>query len=243
LDNTVERLERLERLERTELLLGEEALKKLGRARVVVFGLGGVGGHCAEALARSGIGSLCLVDNDKVTASNINRQLCATGSTVGRFKTDVLRERLLDINPEAEIETYNIFFTNETEFDFSGYDYVVDAIDTISAKIEIIKRCNECGTPVISSMGAGNKLDPARFEVADIYKTSVCPLARVMRYELRKLGIKHLKTVYSREEPRKPNRIIPANGNKTAPGSIAFVPSVCGLIIASEVVKDISGYN
>jgi tRNA A37 threonylcarbamoyladenosine dehydratase len=231
----------LNEFERTALLLGDASIERLNGARIALFGVGGVGGHCGEALARSGVGSLTLIDNDKITASNINRQICALHSTIGRFKTDVLRERFLDINPQMNIETHNIFFTPETEFDFSVYDYVIDAIDTITSKIEIAVRCNESGTPLISSMGAGNKLDPTRFEVADIYKTSVCPLARVMRYELKKRGIKHLKTVYSKEEVRKTYGEIRVNEHKTAPGSTAFVPSVCGLIIASQVVKDLCG--
>jgi tRNA A37 threonylcarbamoyladenosine dehydratase len=232
---------KLNEFERTTLLLGDASIERLSRARIALFGVGGVGGHCGEALARSGVGSLTLIDNDKVSASNINRQICALQSTIGRFKTDVLRERFLDINPQMNIETHNIFFTPESEFDFSGYNYVIDAIDTITSKIEIAVRCDKTGTPLISSMGAGNKLDPTRFEVADIYKTSVCPLARVMRYELKKRGIKHLKTVYSKEEVRKTFGEIRVNEHKTAPGSTAFVPSVCGLIIASEVVKDLCG--
>jgi tRNA A37 threonylcarbamoyladenosine dehydratase len=227
--------------ERTELLLGNEALEKIKRARIAVFGVGGVGGHCAEALARSGALRLTLIDNDTVSESNLNRQICALHSTIGQYKTEVLRERFTDINPDIIVETHNMFFEKDTEFDFSRFDYVIDAIDTISSKIEIAVRCSDCGTPLISSMGAGNKLDPTEFEVADIYKTSVCPLARVMRYELRKRGIKHLKTVYSREVPRKTFGEIKVNERKTAPGSTAFVPSVCGLIIASEVVKDICG--
>ncbi|MDR0992926.1 MAG: tRNA threonylcarbamoyladenosine dehydratase [Ruminococcus sp.] len=225
--------------ERTTLLIGEENLDKLKKSRVAVFGVGGVGGHCAEALVRSGIGMIVLIDNDTVAQSNINRQLCALQSTVGRHKTEVLRERFLDINPSLEIETHNLFFTSESSFDFGRFDYVIDAIDTVSSKIEIVVRCDESETPVISAMGAGNKLSPARFEVSDIYKTSVCPLARVIRYELKKRGIKHLKTVYSREEPRKIAFF--AKNGKPIPGSIAFVPSVCGLIMASEVVKDICG--
>lgn len=227
---------------RTELMLGSEAMKKLSESKVAVFGIGGVGGYVTEALARSGVGSLTLVDSDKISMTNINRQIYALLNTVGKYKTDVAKERIMQINPECKVDIYNVFFTpeNSDDFDFSQYDYIVDAIDTVSGKIEIAVKAQEYGIPVISSMGAGNKLDPTLFEVADIYKTSVCPLARVMRYELRKRGIKHLKTVYSKEIP-----IIPDTegyeeiSKKRIPASIAFVPSAAGLIIAGEVIKDL----
>ena len=227
---------------RTELLLGENAVKKLNDCRVAVFGIGGVGGYTAEALARSGVGKLDLIDNDTVSESNINRQIIALHSTVGRAKVDVMKERILDINPDAEVRAYNTFFMPETEgeFDFTLYDYVVDAIDTVTGKIALAVKADKAGTPIISSMGAGNKLDPTAFEVADIYKTSVCPLARVMRRELKQRGIKKLKVVYSKEAPLSP---VSADENeqhrKQTPGSTAFVPSVAGLIIAGEVIKDL----
>ena len=231
-----------EELSRTELLLGEKALEKLAKSRVAIFGIGGVGGYTAEALARSGIGALDLIDNDKVTLSNINRQIYALHSTVGEYKVDVAKERILDINPNINIKTYTTFYMPETsdEFDFGQYDYVVDAIDTVSGKIELVMQADKFNVPIISSMGAGNKLNPTEFELQDIYKTSVCPLARVMRQELKKRNIKNLKVVYSKEPPIK-NHQNPEwiTKNKKAPGSIAFVPSVAGLIIASEVIKDI----
>ncbi len=228
---------------RTELILGSDAMERLSAARVAVFGIGGVGGYTAEALARSGIGALDLIDNDTVSESNINRQIIALHSTVGRYKTEAAAERLLDINPNLKLTLHSIFFTPEiaTGFDFSQYDYIVDAIDTVTSKIELIMRAQSVGVPIISAMGAGNKLDPTAFEVSDIYSTSVCPLARVMRYELKKRGVGALKVVYSREKP-----IAPANNSKNAPagkavpGSTAFVPPVVGLIIAGEVVKDIT---
>ena len=212
---------------RTELLLGKENMEKLAAARVCIFGIGGVGGYVAEALARSGIGHLELVDNDVVCLSNLNRQIIATHETVGRYKVDVMKERILSINPAAEVTVHKCFYLPETQaqFDFTKYDYVVDAIDTVSGKIALVLQAEESGTPVISSMGAGNKLDPAGFQVADIYQTSVCPLAKVMRRELKRRGVKKLKVVSS---PR-----------RNIPGSIAFVPSVAGLIIAGEVVKDL----
>ena len=221
---------------RTELLLGEEGVAKLKQAKVAVFGIGGVGGYVVEALARSGVGSFVLVDSDTVNVTNINRQIIATHDTIGRYKTEVMKERILSINPEAEIEIRNCFFLpeNREEFDFTQYSYVVDAVDTVTAKIELIMQAQEAGVPVISSMGAGNKLDASAFEVADIYKTSVCPLAKVMRRELKKRNVKHLKVVYSKEEPIK-------HEAGRLPGSIAFVPSVAGLIIAGEVVKDLVG--
>ena len=227
---------------RTELLLGESAVKKLSGCRVAVFGIGGVGGYTAEALARSGVGKLDLVDNDTVSESNINRQIIALHSTVGRAKVDVMKERILDINPDAEVRAYNTFFMPETEgeFDFTLYDYVVDAIDTVTGKIALAVKADKAGTPIISSMGAGNKLDPTAFEVADIYKTSVCPLARVMRRELKQRGIKKLKVVYSKEAPLSPVSVDENEQHrKQTPGSTAFVPSVAGLIIAGEVIKDL----
>lgn len=221
-------------LERTGFLIGNEGLERLRRARVAVFGIGGVGGHAAEALARSGIGSLDFIDNDKVTLSNINRQIIALHSTVGRNKTEVMRERALDINPALEVRVFNCFFLpeNSAEFDFASYDYVVDAVDTVTAKLEIIRKAKEASTPVISCMGAGNKLDPVQFEVTDIYRTQMCPLAKVMRKELKKRGIEQLKVVYSKEPALK-------SPQGRIPGSIAFVPSVAGLLAAGEVIKDI----
>lgn len=229
---------------RSALLLGEEGIEKLNKSKVAVFGVGGVGGYVAEALARSGVGHFVLVDNDDVSITNINRQIIATTKTVGRDKVEVMRERILEINPEADVEIRKCFYLpeNADTFDFSNYSYVVDAVDTVTAKLEIIVRAKEADVPVISSMGAGNKLDPTKFEVADIYKTSVCPLAKVMRHECKKRGIKKLKVVYSKEESMKPimtsNEEIP-EGKRAIPGSVAFVPSVAGLIIAGEVVKDI----
>ena len=227
--------------ERTRKVLGEKARHKLANARVAVFGVGGVGGHVVEALARSGIGAIDLIDSDKVEQSNINRQIVALQSTVGEYKVDIARERILDINPQCEVRVYRTFFLPETSdaFDFAAYDYVADAIDTVTGKIELIVKCKETGTPVISSMGAGNKLDPTAFEVADIYSTSVCPLAKVMRRELKARGIDSLKVVYSREIPRKPEG---AEGEEArTPGSLAFVPSVAGLIMAGEIIKDLIG--
>ena len=227
---------------RTQILLGEDGMKKLHEARVAIFGIGGVGGYVAEALARSGVGSFVLVDSDTVSESNINRQIIATYSTVGMSKTDVMKERILDINPDADVEVRKCFYLpeNAAEFDFSRYSYVVDAVDTVTAKIEIIMRAKESHVPVISSMGAGNKLDPTKFQVADIYRTSVCPLAKVMRHELRKRGVKELKVVYSTEEPViHTGEEETVKQNRPAPGSVAFVPSVAGLIIAGEAVKDL----
>ncbi len=222
-----------EQFERTGLLLGEEAVEKLNKSRVIIFGVGGVGGYVAEALVRTGIGYFTLVDKDTVSESNINRQIIALHSTVGRDKVDVLKERMLDINPYVQVDARKCFFLpeNAQEFDFSQYDYVVDAVDTVTAKLQIIVQAKEAGVPVISAMGAGNKVCPERFEVADIYKTEVCPLAKVMRRELKKRGVKKLKVVYSKEEPVYKGRI---------PGSIAFAPSVAGLIMAGEVVKDLA---
>ena len=232
--------------ERTELLLGAEAMERLRNSRVVIFGVGGVGGYVTEALARSGVGAFELVDRDVVSVTNLNRQIIATWKTIGRDKTEVMAERIADINPQAQVTLRKCFFLPETadQFDFSTYDYVVDAVDTVTAKIEIILRAQQAGVPVISSMGAGNKLDPSKFEVADIYKTSVDPLARVMRRELKKRGVRKLKVVYSKEEPMKPLGVIEADpeaGRKDVPGSSAFTPSAAGLLIASEVVKDLIG--
>ena len=234
--------------ERTELLLGAEAMERLRNSRVVIFGVGGVGGYVTEALARSGVGAFELVDRDVVSVTNLNRQIIATWKTIGRDKTEVMAERITDINPQAQVTVHKCFFLPETadRFDFSTYDYVVDAVDTVTAKIEIILRAQQAGVPVISSMGAGNKLDPSKFEVADIYKTSVDPLARVMRRELKKRGVRKLKVVYSKEEPMKPLGVIEADpeaGRKDVPGSSAFTPSAAGLLIASEVVKDLIGFG
>jgi len=227
---------------RTELLLGSEAMEKLKHARVAVFGVGGVGGFTAEALARSGVGTIDLIDSDTVSLSNLNRQIIATHKTIGRDKVEVMKERILDINPGAVVNVHKCFFLPDTKdtFDFSQYSYVVDAVDTVTAKIELVLEAQKAGVPIISSMGAGNKLNPAAFEVADIYKTSVCPLAKVMRRELKKRNVKHLKVVYSKEEAIKPiGDNAGANGRRSTPGSVAFVPSVAGLIIASEVIKDL----
>lgn len=217
---------------RTEGLLGEEAVAHLHKCRVAVFGVGGVGGFVVEALARSGVGTIDIIDKDTVCESNLNRQIIALHSTIGRDKVDVLKERILDIYPQAVVNAHKCFFLPDTraQFDFTQYDYVVDAVDTVTAKIELVMACKEAETPLISSMGAGNKLDPTAFEVADIYKTSVCPLARVMRRELKKRGVERLKVVYSKEEPEV---------RRETPASIAFVPSVAGLIIAGEVIKDL----
>ena len=225
---------------RTALLIGEEGLEKLKKARVAVFGVGGVGGYVVEALARSGVGALELIDKDVVSVSNINRQIIALHSTVGRLKTEVAAERARDINPDIDVTVRNVFYLPETagEFDFTSYDYVVDAIDTVSGKIALIEQSKKANVPVISCMGAGNKLDATAFEVADITKTSVCPLARVMRRELKKRGIDHVKVVYSKEEPKESQAKDEESG-KPIPASIAFVPSVAGLILAGEVIKDL----
>lgn len=233
---------------RTELLLGKAAMEKLSRSRVAVFGIGGVGGYVCEALARSGVGSFDLVDNDKVSVTNLNRQIIATHRTIGREKVEVMKERIMEINPGAHIRVYNCFFLPENAdgFPFCEYDYIVDAVDTVTAKIELIIRAKENHVPVISSMGAGNKLDAGRFQVADIYQTRVCPLAKVMRHELKKRGIQKLKVVYSEEVPVQPS-VNPSlseteqiTGKRAVPGSVAFVPSVAGLLIAGEVIKDLS---
>ena len=237
---------------RTQLLMGDEAMDILARSRVAVFGVGGVGGYTVEALARSGVGALDLIDDDKVCVTNINRQIIALGSTVGMYKVDAAAERIRDINPDCKVTCHKMFYMPDTAhmLDFSKYDYVIDAIDTVTGKIEIIMQAKQAGVPVISSMGAGNKLDPTRFEVADIYKTSVCPLAKVMRYQLKRRGVKKLKVVYSKEEPLTPRgqAVDDGSGNtdmrtgtarRTTPASVAFVPSVVGLIIAGEVIKDL----
>ena len=225
-----------EQFSRTELLLGEEAMEILKNARVAVFGIGGVGGYVTEALARSGVGAFDLTDKDRVCLSNLNRQIIATHKSIGKYKTEVMRERILDINPEAEVRTHECFYLPETkgEFDFSSYSYVVDTVDTVTAKLSLAEEAKAAGVPMISSMGAGNKLNPFLFETADIYETSVCPLARVMRRELRKRGIDHLKVVYSKEPP------LPPLKEADGPGSTAFVPSVAGLLIASEVIRDLT---
>ncbi len=242
-----------EQFSRTALLLGEEGIERLSAARVAVFGIGGVGGYVVEALARSGVGAFVLVDSDRVCESNINRQIIATHKTVGQYKVDVMKERILDINPKAQVEIRKCFFLpeNADKFDFSQYSYVVDAVDTVTAKLEIIERAKKCNVPVISSMGAGNKLDPTKFQVADIYDTTICPLARVMRRECKKRGIDALKVVYSTEESMHPvgtsdnDSNINCNTNpegmarRSIPGSVAFVPSVAGLILAGEVIKDL----
>lgn len=246
-----------DRFSRSRMLLGREAMQKLAASRVAVFGVGGVGGYVVEALARSGVGQIDVIDNDTVALSNLNRQIIATMDTVGRNKVDVIAERILSINPDAIVYRHKCFYLPETaeEFDFTCYDYVVDAIDTVTGKIQLILQAKEAGVPVISAMGAGNKLDPARFEVADIYETSVDPLARVMRRELKKRGVEALKVVYSKEKPLQPlAEQEPAEGTgqesvneealhqrRSTPGSLAFVPSVAGLIIAGEVVRDLCG--
>lgn len=226
---------------RTEMLLGEEGVLRLKNARVAIFGVGGVGGYAAEAIARSGVGHIILIDSDRVSLSNINRQIIATHNTVGEFKTEAMRERILSINPECDVVCHSIFFDEgvKDSFDFLSYDYVVDAIDSLSAKIQLIESAHTAGCKIISAMGAGNKLDPTMFEVSDISKTTVCPLARAVRIALRKRGINHLKVVYSKEDPVIPPEV--SDGVKRrVPGSISFVPSVMGLIIAGEVIKDIA---
>lgn len=232
----------MEQLKRTELLLGRDGIEKLKNSYIAIFGIGGVGGYTAEALARSGVGRLDLIDNDTVALSNINRQIIALHSTVGRYKVDVMKERISDINPDAEVNAIKCFFLpeNKDEFDFGKYDYIVDAVDTVSAKIAIIEEAKKAGVPVISSMGAGNKLHPEMFELADISKTSVCPLAKVMRNELKKRGITDVKAVYSKEPPIK-SGVIDEKSGKPVPGSISFVPSAAGLIIAGEVIRHLTG--
>lgn len=249
----------LNQFSRTQLLLGGEAMKKLSESRVAVFGVGGVGGYACEALVRSGVGHFDLIDDDKVCLTNLNRQIIATRKTVGKYKTDVMKERMLEINPEVDVTIHKCFFLpeNADEFPFSEYDYVIDAVDTVTAKLELVMKCRELNVQIISSMGAGNKLDASAFRVADIYKTKMCPLAKVMRRELKKRGVKKLKVVYSEEKPTRPiedmsvscrtNCICPPGAahkcteRRDIPGSVAFVPSVAGLIIAGEVVKDLTG--
>lgn len=249
----------LNQFSRTELIFGREAMEKLAASRVAVFGIGGVGGYAVEALVRSGVGTVDLVDDDRICLTNINRQIYATRKTVGKYKVDVAAERIHEINPDAVVNIYKTFYTPDTaeQFDFAQYDYIVDAIDTVTGKIALVMNADAAGTPIISSMGAGNKVDPTAFEVTDIYKTSVCPLARVMRCELKRRGVKKLKVVYSREQPIAPiddmaiscraHCICPpgtarkCTQRRQVPGSNAFVPSVVGLIIAGEVIKDLSG--
>ena len=248
----------LTQFSRTELLLGKEAMDKLKNSRVAVFGIGGVGGYVCEALVRSGIGAFDLIDDDKVCLTNLNRQIIATRKTVGKYKTDVMKDRILEINPDARVEVHKCFFLpeNADEFPFEEYDYIVDAVDTVTAKISLVMKAQEMNVPIISSMGAGNKLDASQFRVADIYKTKVCPLAKVMRRELKKRGVKKLKVVYSEEEPIRPMEDTSDNCStetvcqdgveykaakrRSTPGSVAFVPSVAGLIIAGEVIKDLA---
>lgn len=232
-----------EAFSRTGLLLGQEAMDKLKHSRVAVFGLGGVGGYAVEALARCGVGALDLIDHDTISVSNLNRQILATTQTVGRLKAEVAAERVRSINPEAVVHALPIFYLPQTQdqFDFSQYDYIVDAIDTVSGKLALVEQANAANTPIISSMGTGNKLDPTAFEVADIHQTTMCPLARIMRKELKKRGIAHLKVVYSKEEPLTPSQADEAlpEGRRQIPGSVSFVPSVAGLILAGEVIKDL----
>ena len=250
----------LNQFSRTQLVFGRDAMETLANSRVAVFGIGGVGGYTVEALARSGVGKLDLIDDDKVCLTNVNRQILATLKTVGQYKVDVAEERIHSINPQCEVRTYKTFYMPDTEkeFDFTQYDYIVDAIDTVKGKLALVENANAADTPIISSMGAGNKVNAAAFEVADIYDTSVCPLARVMRYECRKRGIKKLKVVYSKEKPIRPledmsiscrkHCVCPPGTRKCTvrrdiPGSTAFVPSVAGLIIAGEVVNDLISFE
>lgn len=226
---------------RTELLFGSEGMEKLKNAKVALFGVGGVGGYVAEALARSGVGNMVLTDNDCVSVFNINRQIIALHSTVGRPKVEVMKERLLDINPEINLELHQSFYLpeNHDDYDFASYDYVIDCIDTVAAKIDLVLEAQKAGTPIIASMGTGNKHHPELLEVSDIFKTSVCPLAKVMRYELKRRGVKKLKVIYSKEQPVKVSAPLENNARRCIPGSTAFVPASAGLLIASEVVKDI----
>ncbi|MDP4120772.1 MAG: tRNA threonylcarbamoyladenosine dehydratase [Bacillota bacterium] len=251
----------LTQFSRTELILGKEAMKKLSESRVAVFGIGGVGGYAVEALARSGVGTIDIIDDDKVCVTNLNRQIFATHKTVGKYKVDVAEERIHDICPDIVVNKYRCFYMPDTadEFDFTEYDYIIDAIDTVKGKLELVKRANLAGVKIISSMGAGNKVDPTAFKVSDIFKTKVCPLAKVMRYELKRMGIKKLKVVYSEEQPIKPiedmaiscrqHCVCPSGTarkctvRRDIPGSNAFVPSVVGLIIAGEVIKDLTGFT
>ena len=247
----------LNQFSRTQLLIGEEGINRLKAAKVAVFGIGGVGGYVCEALVRSGVGAFDLIDDDKVCLTNLNRQIIATRKTIGKYKVDVMKERILDINPDADVQVHKCFFLpeNAADFPFEEYDYIVDAVDTVTAKISLVMKAKELNIPIISSMGAGNKLDASLFKVADIYQTKVCPLAKVMRRELKKRGVKKLKVVYSEEQPMTPiedmaiscrsNCICPPGAahkcteRRAIPGSVAFVPSVAGLIIAGEVVKDL----
>ncbi len=251
----------LNQFSRTQLIYGVEAMEKLAASRVAVFGIGGVGGYVVEALARSGIGAIDLIDDDKVCLTNLNRQIIATRKSLGKYKVDVAEERIHDINPDCKVRAFKTFFLPETQdqFDFTEYDYVVDAIDTVTGKLAIIEKANAAGVPVMSSMGAGNKINASLFEVADIYDTSVCPLAKVMRHECKKRGIKHLKVVYSREKPIRPLEEMSISSEasclcppeteskstvrRTVPGSTAFAPSVAGLIIAGEVINDLTGWK
>lgn len=251
----------LNQFSRTQLLLGQDNMEKLAKKRVAVFGVGGVGGYVCEALVRSGIGAFDLIDDDKVCLTNLNRQIIATRKTVGKYKAEVMKDRMLEINPDVDVRIHKCFFLpeNADEFPFNEYDYVIDAVDTVTAKIELVMKCQAEGIPIMSSMGAGNKLDASAFKVADIYKTKMCPLAKVMRRELKKRGVKKLKVVYSEEKPIRPiedmsiscrtHCICPPGAQhkcterRDIPGSVAFVPSVAGLIIASEVIKDLSAGN
>ena len=229
----------LNQFSRTEMLLGKEAMDVLKKSKVAIFGIGGVGGYVVEALARSGVGAFDLIDNDKVCLTNINRQIIATRKTVDKYKTEVMKERILEINPDAEVTMHQCFYLPETagDFDFSSYSYIVDAIDTVTAKIDLVMKAQEAKVPIISCMGAGNKMDPTQLKVADIYKTTMCPLAKVMRRELKKRRVKHLKVVFSTESPKRPI------GDNNVPGSVSFVPSVAGLIMAGEIIKDLIGYE
>lgn len=249
----------LDSFSRTELLLGSLAMDKLQNAHVAIFGIGGVGGYSVEALARSGIGYFDLIDDDKVCQTNINRQIIATRKTIGQYKTEIMKQRILEINPDAKVHVHQCFFLPDTKdlFDFGNYTYVIDAVDTVTAKIQLVIQAQVAKVPIISCMGAGNKLDPTRFEVADIYETSVCPLAKVMRKELRKRGVEHLKVVYSKETPIEPRGDMPTSSiegcacppsgelksvnRRAIPGSVSFVPAVAGLIMAGEVIKEIIG--
>lgn len=235
----------IDQFSRTELLIGEDSIQKLQNSRVAIFGIGGVGGYTVEALARSGVGTLDLIDNDSVCITNLNRQIIATHKTLGQNKVDVAKERALDINPNIKINTYNTFYNNESQhlFKFSKYDYIVDAIDTVEGKLSLIENAKKYNIPIICAMGAGNKMDPTKFEVTDISKTTVCPLARVIRNELKKRHIKKVKVVFSTEPPIKPQKTEEESYKKTIPGSNAFVPPVVGLIIAGEVIKDLIGYD
>lgn len=251
----------LNQYSRTQLIFGAEGMERLRGSRVAVFGIGGVGGYTVEALARSGVGTLDLIDDDRVCLTNLNRQIFATRKTVGQYKVDAARQRIADLDPDIRVHTWKTFYTPQTaeQFDFTQYDYIVDAIDTVTGKLELVMQANRTGTPIISCMGAGNKVDPAAFEVADIYKTSMCPLARIMRQELKKRGIRRLKVVYSREQPLKPMEdaaiscrehcICPpgtarkCTQRRQVPGSSAFVPAAAGLILAGEVVRELSGFQ